>query len=78
MSNDYSENDGEAGELSERLKGKVDTSGASFKAFENPKGGEKGEGGDDDEKFSGFGQVKNSVAMPQDSEKHLPKAGKPV
>ena len=81
MAKEYGENNAEAGgeaSLSEKVKGKQDVSGSSFKPFENPKGGEKGEGGDDDQKFSGFGKVKNDVAMPQDKEKSLPKAGKTV
>lgn len=71
MSKEY--NNEEAGgkaELSEKLKGKTDREGASFKPFTNP------DGGGDDSRWDGFGEVKSGVSMPQDSEKHLPKAGK--
>ena len=65
MSNDYNEK-GEAGELEQKVKGNKSDAGASFKPFSNP-------GGVGDEAAQSLN--KTGVAMPQESEKHLPKAG---
>ena len=60
--------DGDAS-LPQKVKGKKEGEGASFKPLSHP------DGAGDDQEFGGFGAVKNAVEMPQDKEKKLPKAG---
>ena len=71
MSKDYSENSGEPGgeaSLSEQVKGSKVNPKASFKPLSHPGAGA---GAGDDEKFKGFGDVKNDVKAPEEPSKSL-------